>query len=329
MSTPRGGRLPFGAVRSGPLRRKAAQVTYSDGMNSTFASQKSRARPYAERVKRVFSQPLSSTLSQAQARWSPTSRPLARTPSRGRGTLSSQRLNQIATLMCRCSTYLEVGVARGETFEAVQVPFRWGVDPAPRFRRQCLPEGVRFFHGTSDEFFANLPLNIGFDLVFIDGLHEWRQTYRDVANALRLLEPDGVLVIDDCVPDDRFSAIPDMGDCFRQRALHGVTRGTWHGDVYKVVLALLRFDSMIEVRLVGDAHEDNVQAVVRKVASLKEAVPIEPPSDLAAYLDSLTYDDVFPDGAVPAELQSDSGPNPFAWLTEKFGSSVDGARMKD
>jgi hypothetical protein len=98
---------------------------------------------------------------------------------------SSRRINQFAKLLAHPTSYLEVGVEYGYTLEAVAVPNRVAVEPQPRFSLRHVPAGVSVFVTTSDKFFEGLDPGVTFDLVFLDGLHTYRQTYRDLMSSLR------------------------------------------------------------------------------------------------------------------------------------------------
>ena len=66
------------------------------------------------------------------------------------------------------TSYLEIGVEAGYTFDRIGVQHKVGVDP----------NGLATLQLTSDEFFAaNLE---AFDLIFVDGCHEEHQAYRDM-----------------------------------------------------------------------------------------------------------------------------------------------------
>jgi hypothetical protein len=95
---------------------------------------------------------------------------------------------------------------------------------------------VKVFQDTSDSFFANT--RDRFDLVFLDGLHEFQQTLRDVLNALEILNDGGLIVVDDSVPIDEFSAIPDQSEALSRRIQSGSDRREWNGDVFKAVAFL-------------------------------------------------------------------------------------------
>lgn len=91
-------------------------------------------------------------------------------------------------------SYLEIGIHAGECFLAVQCPFKVGVDPSPLVKL----EGVR--ECTSDQFFASLPDDQKFDLIFIDGLHTAEQVEKDLVNSLRRLTREGMVCLHDINP---------------------------------------------------------------------------------------------------------------------------------
>lgn len=177
---------------------------------------------------------------------------------------SSRRLNKIAGLLPSATTYLEIGVWRGQTFREVRMPFKWGVDPNPEFSIESLPPGVRFSKGTSDSFFAELPSSTKFDLIFLDGLHESRQTYRDILASLTHSHQHTIILVDDVFPDDDFSAYPSQQEALRQKNEAGITDGRWHGDVWKILPILSRHHPNLSVQLIGTPgpNGDNVQAVI-------------------------------------------------------------------
>lgn len=88
------------------------------------------------------------------------------------------------------TSYLEVGCRKNETFDAIDVVDKVGVDPIEGGTHRM----------TSDDFFATSKRS--FDLVFIDGDHHHTQALRDVASALAHLNPNGTVVMHDCSPPD-------------------------------------------------------------------------------------------------------------------------------
>lgn len=80
---------------------------------------------------------------------------------------------------------------------------------------------------TSDKFFRLS--NERFDLILIDGLHTEEQTLKDMRNSLKCLSKNGVLVVHDCLPPDKW----------HQRSIEDYKEGeSWNGKVWK---AMLRF----------------------------------------------------------------------------------------
>ncbi|WP_353953741.1 class I SAM-dependent methyltransferase [Knoellia sp. S7-12] len=197
--------------------------------------------------------------------------------------------------MPNCSGYLEIGVDWGDTFEGVRVPFRWGVDPYPNFNLRRLPAGARFSPMASDDFFRGLPPQHSFDLVFVDGLHEWRQTYRDVMASLLHIPPHGVIVLDDVVPDDEFASLPDQSLALELRRAAGNFSTRWQGDVYKVLLAILETHPEIEFRVIDGPH---AQAVLWRRDSSTVA-PDGQVEERLSVIDALKYADVFVEGNTP------------------------------
>jgi len=150
---------------------------------------------------------------------------------------SVRRLNTLLAACGESTSYLEVGVSWGQTFEAIDAGRRVGVDPSPRFDIAQLPANAQFHHVPSDDYFA-MRDNQLFDVIFVDGLHEWRQAYRDLINGLQRLRPGGALLLDDTVPSDEVSAMPDLETSTNLRRALGLPGDHWHGDVWRVVAVL-------------------------------------------------------------------------------------------
>lgn len=151
----------------------------------------------------------------------------------------------------------------GETFGAVKVPRKVGVDPCPLFDVSRLPDGVSFYTETSDEFFFGNRAIGPYDLVFLDGLHWWEQTYRDLLHALGKMSDRGIILLDDVMPDHFLSSLRDERQSIQARKRLGMDHSRWHGDVF-IVLALLReFHPELDYVLIGNHRAgDNVQAII-------------------------------------------------------------------
>lgn len=165
---------------------------------------------------------------------------------------AARRINSLARA-ANAKSYLEIGVSRGATFFAVEIPRRVGVDPAFRFDARAKATGdTRLFEMTSDDWFVAHSRGETFDVIFLDGLHTFEQTFRDFCNSLAVAHDRTVWVIDDTVPSDIYSAWPDQKEAATVRresfarlsdnvTINGKLKGGWHGDVFKVVFAIHDF----------------------------------------------------------------------------------------
>ena len=108
--------------------------------------------------------------------------------------------------------YLEIGCDNDENFSKISIKKKVGVDP--------LKGGT--LRMTSDEFFeSNKTL---FDIIFLDGLHTYEQTIKDINNSLNFLNYEGVIIVHDCLPKKIWNQIvPRM-------------YGHWNGDVWKAIV---------------------------------------------------------------------------------------------
>lgn len=119
-----------------------------------------------------------------------------------------------------CKSYLEVGVRKRKTFDAIKCIEKIGIDI------DCKTEvsansGWQTIQVASDEYFWNTLTTP--DIVFVDGLHHSAQAFRDIINAC--MQAD-VVVVHDCLPQsERAQTVP--------RPEGG---GDWNGDVWRAYL---------------------------------------------------------------------------------------------
>ena len=213
---------------------------------------------------------------------------------------SVRRINAILQMLRPPTRYLEIGVAEGYTLESVSATQRTGVEPAPRFDISRLPKGVKLFPVTSDEFFASAEGAQHFDVVFLDGLHTFEQTYQDLLNSFNLASPSAVL-IDDTVPCDEPSSIPDQSASTALRRELGLPGCFWHGDVWKVVTCVARHHRELSFRtIIGPG---NPQTLVWRNGS--DPLVRAGDSDLRAIAE-LAYRDAFQGGVVPESFHADN-----------------------
>jgi SAM-dependent methyltransferase len=122
--------------------------------------------------------------------------------------------------------YLEIGCAGNGLFDSVPARHKTGVDPERGGTHRL----------TSDAFFAQAG-DAKYDVIFIDGLHIYEQTRRDVTNALAHLAPGGWIAIHDMMPIDW---LEEHVPCIS---------GIWTGNVWKIGFELGRCAG-IDFRLV-------------------------------------------------------------------------------
>ena len=62
------------------------------------------------------------------------------------------------------------------------------------------------------------------DIIFIDGLNEYHQVMRDINNSLNFLNPNGVILLHDCLPRTIWNQITPR------------INSDWNGDVWKSIV---------------------------------------------------------------------------------------------
>lgn len=134
--------------------------------------------------------------------------------------------------------YLEIGVQNpDQNFNKVICKEKTGVDPA------CVPSRTygntlegwssQIIAVTSDDFFNDT--NGVYDLIFIDGLHTAEQVQKDFQNAIKILSPNGFIVLHDCNPEKQEHTIVPRP----------TKTGHWNGDVYKFAAAMASVENEI------------------------------------------------------------------------------------
>lgn len=111
-------------------------------------------------------------------------------------------------------SYLEIGSFRNENFYRIRIDRKISVDPDP--------ESYANYQMTSDQYFAESDEK--FDIIFIDGLHEHSQVWRDIRNSLEHLNPCGVIVMHDCMPKSEKMQVWDNKSHQHEE---------WTGDTWK------------------------------------------------------------------------------------------------
>ena len=128
------------------------------------------------------------------------------------------------------TSYLEIGVEHGFTFQNVQIQNKTGVDPDP------VCNDFRIIKKTSDEFFVDNKDK--FDIIFIDGMHQADFVLRDFNNSIDCLNKNGFIFLDDVLPlNEREQHKIPIKHVYENGILK--YRESWTGDVWKFVYYLL------------------------------------------------------------------------------------------
>ena len=119
--------------------------------------------------------------------------------------------------------YLEIGCDTNLVFNALPINKnnKIGVDP----------NRGGTIRATSDAFFQDN--NQHFDIIFIDGLHEYKQCREDIINSLKYLNKDGTIFIHDLIPVDwKTEHMPRICD-------------QWNGNVWKVIFEIQNSENLL------------------------------------------------------------------------------------
>ncbi len=122
-------------------------------------------------------------------------------------------------------SYLEIGVDRGNCFRQINCDYKIGVDPDKN-------SILTTHYITSNEFFSQNKKT--FDIIFIDGLHHANQVIKDIDNSLKFLNPNGTIIVHDCMPENEIEQIIPRNN------------KVWTGDVWK---AWMQFRQRADLRM--------------------------------------------------------------------------------
>jgi hypothetical protein len=175
-------------------------------------------------------------------------------------------------------SYLEVGVDQGDTFRFIIAAHKVAVDPNFKFALPPNTSAVEYHPVTSDEYFASrCPALKCFDVVYLDGLHTFEQTLRDMLNAVLRLKSGGIVIIDDVLPASYHSALPSLDDAFRVRDYLAagnpalIADNTWMGDVYKLAFFVQTFMQQLSYATVQENHGQLILwSAVRPAAAMAQ-----------------------------------------------------------
>ena len=148
----------------------------------------------------------------------------------------SEILNKIID-MKKFKDYLEIGCDQNELFEKIIIENKIGIDPHNGGTHRM----------TSDAFFKDNKKK--FDIIFIDGLHSYKQVKQDIENSLNCIRNNGFVLLHDCFPFTYYDqAMPRA-----QRK--------WNGDVWKSIVQFRERDDLST--LVG-AFDNGIGLIYKK-----------------------------------------------------------------
>lgn len=163
------------------------------------------------------------------------------------------RLDVIQQIIDRVKAecYLEIGVKKGKAFLKIKARKKIGVDPNFKIKAKRKLKAIlknfsnisnEYYEMTSDVFFekfADRHENLhGVDVAFIDGLHTYEQSLKDVQNCLKFLKEDGIIVMHDCNPLSKAQAYPANSPEHAASSCPSKWEGDWSGDVWKTIAFL-------------------------------------------------------------------------------------------
>lgn len=120
--------------------------------------------------------------------------------------------------------YLEIGLQNADqNFNKIICPYKLSVDPDPAAKADLVM--------TSDKYFDTFSKTI-FDLIFIDGSHIAEHVMWDFHHSLKVLSPQGFIVLHDCNPEkEEHTIVPRPTE-----------RGHWNGNVWRFAAGFMGYD---------------------------------------------------------------------------------------
>jgi hypothetical protein len=155
--------------------------------------------------------------------------------------------------------YLEIGVYEGDCFLKVRCNNKKAVDPKFQIGKKkklrtliSNPSnlGNKYFEVLSDDFFSQYGGTLAkdpIDMCFIDGLHTFEQSTKDVLNTLKVLRTGGYIMLHDCSPPNKASAAELKA--FEDGSVANIEgwTGEWCGDVWKTIVLMKKLFPKFEI----------------------------------------------------------------------------------
>lgn len=160
-------------------------------------------------------------------------------------------------------SYLELGIGNCINFNSIKSKNKMSVDIVPN---------IAMFHGTTDEYFAQLPADVRFDIVFIDANHTYEYVVKDFNNSID--HANHWILLHDMFPPDEGAAHPAL--C---------------GDAYKVLYHMLKYTNFTVYPMINNYGFTLVKLPATKI-ELSEETKNLPYAEFRAFMaDKKLYDD--------------------------------------
>jgi len=219
--------------------------------------------------------------------------------------------------------YFEIGVQTGFCFFKIKADKKVAIDPdfviKPTKKIRAYIKNPsnfnnKFFELTSDDFFAQQHDYIksigGIDVIFVDGLHLYEQTYLDIVNALKYLNKDGIILVHDCNPLTEGASIRAHTSEEAASLSPKDWAYIWNGDVWKAIAQLRSERNDLEIMVFNCDHG---MGMIR---------PGKPESMLPyskEQVEALTYQDLNSNRTGMLNLKS---PESFSSFVQKFAANA-------
>lgn len=125
--------------------------------------------------------------------------------------MSSTIINNLPNI--ESYSYLELGLGSGINFNSIRCMNKTSVDITPN---------IATFTGTTDEYFRQLPIDVKFDIIFIDANHTCDFVLRDFNNSIN--HATTWILLHDMIPSIETDSFPEF--C---------------GDGYKILYHMLKY----------------------------------------------------------------------------------------
>lgn len=146
---------------------------------------------------------------------------------------------------------------------------------------------------TSNKFFAEN--STVFDLIFIDGLHTYEQTYEDIINSFSTGSMGCLILVDDVIPSDKYAALRSQLECQILKHENGIKNNYWMGDVFKILPLLSIFHTELSWATISEKNE-NPQLLLWRSPEGTKAIIQNRINEFKEIESNYNFSDVFQNG---------------------------------